>query len=212
MTSYKLLYFPATARAEVIRLVLEAAGVEYENTYPKNWPAEKASLPFGQMPVLIFQSADGKEQVVAQSAAIVRYLAAKHGLVPDTEHDVFVADSLAESIRDAYEAVLKVVWRTPEAEKEAAHADLKTKVIPAFAKAHAKYLAANGSNGYYFGTKLTYVELALFNFVESCRGVLGPDAFAAAGDDAGPVLKAVETVANHPKIKEYLASPRLHKK
>ncbi|KAI9189690.1 hypothetical protein H9P43_001123 [Blastocladiella emersonii ATCC 22665] len=207
MTSYEVMYFPATGRAEIIRLVLEAAGATYTNKYPKDWPAEKASLPFGQLPALVIK-ADGKEETVAQTSAIVRYLAKKHGLVPESEHELFIADSLAESVRDVMEAMITVVWRTPEDKKEQAKADLKEKTIPAFVKAHEKFLAANGNNGYYFGSKLTYIELAVFNLVEGINSVV-PGSFTP--ENAAPILKVSENVKNLPRIKEYLASPRFHK-
>lgn len=53
MTTYKLTYFPARARAELIRLIFAQAGVEYENVrlpyYPygsEEWAAKKESELF----------------------------------------------------------------------------------------------------------------------------------------------------------------------
>ncbi|ORZ27564.1 hypothetical protein BCR44DRAFT_1508025, partial [Catenaria anguillulae PL171] len=89
-------------------------------------------------------------------------------------------------------------------------ADLKAKTIPGFIAAHTKYLEANGTNGYYFGNKLTYVELILFNLISSLNNALGGD--AVTKENAPALIKVHDTVKQHPKIAEYLASPRLHQR
>src|SRR4051812_48818940 len=85
-----LIYFPVRGRAEIIRLVLAEAGVEYDehpilkgepprNGRPTDFAELKASglLPFQAAPV--WEDADGFR--LAQSLAIVRYLSKKHGLM-----------------------------------------------------------------------------------------------------------------------------------
>ena len=77
MSGIKLVYFNVMGRAETARLILAQAGVSYEDKRieKEEWPALKASLPMGQLPVL---EVDGK--TIGQSMAIARYCARRFGL------------------------------------------------------------------------------------------------------------------------------------
>ena len=54
MPQYKLTYYNARTRAEVSRLVLAQAGMEYEDkrVSGKEWRQLKPQTPFGYMPIL----------------------------------------------------------------------------------------------------------------------------------------------------------------
>lgn len=70
-----LTYFPIRGRAEVPRLILEQAGVSYEDkriTF-QDWPALKTTLPFGQLP-----NYEDEDVSIPQSMAIVRHLGRKY--------------------------------------------------------------------------------------------------------------------------------------
>ena len=73
---YKLTYFNARGAAEFIRHIFLVSKQEYQDNRvnKEDWPASKAKMPFGQMPVL---EEDGKQ--LAQSIAIARYLSRKFG-------------------------------------------------------------------------------------------------------------------------------------
>merc|ERR1712212_1021644 len=82
MSGIKLIYFNSKGRAETTRLILAQAGVSYEDKRieKEEWPALKASLPMGQLPVL---EVDGK--TIGQSMAIARYCARRFGLAGKEE-------------------------------------------------------------------------------------------------------------------------------
>ncbi|KAI9179761.1 hypothetical protein H9P43_005091 [Blastocladiella emersonii ATCC 22665] len=209
MVSYTVYYFPIRGRAELIRLVFEAAGVTYANKYPTNWPAEKPNLPFGQLPALIVHDDNTHaDQLVAQTSAIVRHLAAKFDLVHADEHQRLLADGYYESIVDLQNAVVKIVYKTPEEQKGAAKAEFLATTLPAFVAAHTKFLKANGENGFYFAGKLTYLELALFAQIGAVN-VAMPGAITA--ENAPALIKVRDAVAQNDKVKAYLASERYHK-
>ncbi|KAJ3375072.1 hypothetical protein GGF31_005794 [Allomyces arbusculus] len=208
--AYTVYYWQIKGRGEMIRLVLEAAGVAYENKYPKDWPVEKPSLPFGQLPALLITDPKTKQTTtLAQSAAIVRYLARKYNLVAADPLDAALADSIFESGIDVTNAMVKIVWGTPEADKPAALEKFKAEVLPPFIKAHTAFLEKNGNKGIYVGDKLTYVELTMFSLISELNKLI-PDAITAK--TAPALWKVREFVANDAKIKAYLASPRLHSK
>jgi len=54
MADYKLTYFKFYARAEPIRMMLDHAGANWENTEVgfDQWPALKPTMPNGQVPCL----------------------------------------------------------------------------------------------------------------------------------------------------------------
>ncbi len=70
----------AARRAEATRIMLDIAGVPYEDKRVSHaeWPAIKPTTPFGQVPVL---EVDGKQ--LAQSGAIERYAAKLAKLYPE---------------------------------------------------------------------------------------------------------------------------------
>lgn len=87
--------------AEVPRLILAAADAKYtdermtftmhadgKDADVQGWPERKTKVPYGQVPTL---TVDGTE--IAQSAAIIRYLAKKYHLDGDNELDCAVLDA-----------------------------------------------------------------------------------------------------------------------
>ncbi|KAG0306904.1 hypothetical protein BGZ98_001498 [Dissophora globulifera] len=85
---FEVEYFPARARAESPRLLLEYVGANYTSLIPENWPASKKDTPFGMLPVLthhnvlttmmagIWKSSDptSKENIDKTFTTITRYL------------------------------------------------------------------------------------------------------------------------------------------
>ena len=74
--------FSLTFSLFFLRLLLEDAKVNYKYTiaaFPLT-PEVKASLPFGQVPVLL-EMVNGKTKTYSQSHAIVRHLARKYGML-----------------------------------------------------------------------------------------------------------------------------------
>ena len=78
---YRLAYMPIRNRGEIIRLVLEEAGIPYEVEVVgyKNWESGvKASTPHGKCPAL--RDYDGRGNDLCQEQSIIRFLAAELGL------------------------------------------------------------------------------------------------------------------------------------
>lgn len=71
MTEYKLNYFNAKGRAEIIRLIFAAAGQKYEDHRFESdkWPEYKSKSPTGKCPWLEIHE-DGKIYYLAQSITI----------------------------------------------------------------------------------------------------------------------------------------------
>ncbi|KAI9222196.1 glutathione S-transferase [Blastocladiella britannica] len=207
---YTVCYFQMRGRAELIRTIFEYAGVKYENKYPVDWKAEKESAPFGQLPVLIIKdTTTGKEETIAQTHAIVRYLATLFGLTPSDPILAAKVDMVGESLDEYAQTVLGWYFQPPAGEeaKQAAKVQIVKETVPAFIKYQNKLLAANGNNGYYFGTETTMADIGLFALVANWNTKF-PEAFDR--EQMPELYKVCDRVAKIPRIAEYLESPRLH--
>jgi glutathione S-transferase len=203
MSTPKLLYFDLNGRAGLVRLVLAAAGVAYDDvrfdasafagpTATGNTTLKfadiKATTPYGQLPVLEVNGAH-----IAQSRAIERYLAKEHGLFGKDNLEAALIDATGEQVRDLAEAFSK-----------AADAAAKSKFVSELGSKAAS-LAAQLAKGHGFlvGDKLSYADLAFQYAFE-----LFKNADAAAFDAAVPAaLKAhADKIANLPNVAKYLAA------
>ncbi|ORZ39241.1 hypothetical protein BCR44DRAFT_1270021 [Catenaria anguillulae PL171] len=204
---YTVHYFPIAGRAELARMILEIAG------YPIDWDAEKSTTPFGQLPLLHFTDpATSQPVTLAQSHAIGRFLAARHGLVPDGGPvKVALADAVEESIRSMFEEMLGMFFSGhDEAGLKKAIDELKKDGLVRFIEAQTKLLKANGSNGFYFDSKLTYVELSLYTVILVANGVIGKGTISTA--NAPELMRVYDMVKAQPRLVEYWQSERFHKK
>lgn len=194
-TTYELLYFPLRGRAEPIRLLFKAAGVEFTNTGVTNWPELKPKTPFGQLPVLVEKSESGERQI-AQSGAILRHLARVFGLYGKDESEMTTADIVAETIND---------WRAKFAPVQfKAFMNTSEEVITKYwADLPATLRTVSGllnANGLFVGDKITYADILAFDAID---GNLGLNAGCLADF---PQIKAFyDKIAADENIKAYLA-------
>lgn len=210
MSTYELRYFSIRARAETIKLLLLASGAKFNHVTPE-WPADKPNHPMCQLPVLIETLQDGSKFELSDTQAIEKYLAAKAGLLVDSGlRDTARESQLRGQIEDLF-LLLTSYPRGPEGIREFT-AQRYGMMAPAFVKYHEDILAKNGYNGHYFGSKTTYVDLALYTFMafncryaESNTGI--PDCIKFfAGEIAPGINKVLETVQGDPAVAPYLAS------
>ena len=97
MAPYTLTYFPAKGAAEIARLVLACAGVEYDDkrVTGQDWAStEKSKSPTGGAPFLTTDYGN-----FSQSLAIARYLANKHGLGGKSDEERLKADMVVETLK-----------------------------------------------------------------------------------------------------------------
>ena len=93
----ELIYFDFTGRAEPIRIMLHAAGIDFLDTRidGKDWQAIKPTMPLGFVPVL---KIGGREY--SQSAALMRFAAKKSGCYPTDDIQALVVDEVMDSINE----------------------------------------------------------------------------------------------------------------
>jgi len=152
MAEYKVYYFEGRGRAEIIRLVLKAAKIEFEDVRvtKETWPELKAKTPTGKLPYVEYE---GKQ--LTQSMAIARAIARKHGLFGDDDKEYYLVERAIGQITDVLEAMYRIYF-APEDKKE----ELKTEFVTNTGRELLKTLESFiKESGFFAGEKLTLAEL-----------------------------------------------------
>jgi glutathione S-transferase len=214
MSKPTLVYFATRGRAEVIRLLLAEAGVEYqEHTVGRDTPpsggrptdlaALKASgaLPFDAVPVW-----EEPGLRLAQSVAIANHLARAHGLRGANALEEVKVDEVWGAYEDVRVELRKLGAASAE-KRSALRKELSEVTLPRWLGFLDRLLRNNGGGaGFVVGASLTVADLALFYLLELVR-----DNGLGAGLERYPALVAyAERIAKRPRIAAYLASPRRH--
>ena len=107
-TEMELVYFDVPGRAEPIRIMLHAAGIDFVDTRisGKDWATIKPTTPLGFVPIL---KMGGKEY--SQSAALMRFAAKKSGCYPTNDIQALVVDEVMDSINELMSKAPRVSYR-----------------------------------------------------------------------------------------------------
>merc|ERR1711941_13624 len=199
MSVPKITYFAARGRAELARVVLATAGVEWEEEHlnPESLAAlkETGKLAFGQVPLY----EDGDVTLV-QSMTIVRYIARKYNLYGDLKQGA-IADLVLDGWGDVLAKFIPLVYPTKNEEGLAAFVkDVAPAKVADFERIAVKY-AEGGLIG---GESPVLADLALFLVAE---GVIDDLEWVKAEDV--PALQALkEKVASNPNLAAYISSEK----
>jgi glutathione S-transferase len=217
--AYELYYWPTIqGRGEFVRLALEEAGADYIDAARESEGVavmlrmmERAEHPPFAPPFL----KDG-ETVIGQTAAILLYLGARHGLAPKdpagglwTHQIQLTIGDFVEEAHDTHHPVAVSLYYEDQKEEALRRAkEFRHNRIPKFLNWFETVLARNPSGGRRLvGRTLTYVDLSLFQVVEGLAYAF-PKATARALQKAPLVAALHNAVAERTRIKAYLASLR----
>jgi glutathione S-transferase len=199
----KLTYFSARGRGEAIRLLLEDAGLEYEDVRHTSdtWPQAKKegiadlSLPFGQVPAL----KHGPVELV-QSHAILRFLARRYGYIPPKSIDAeAAADMLAGAVEDVHRKYSAVVYS--ESWETLLDSYLKD-TLPMWLN-YFEALLKKRQTPFYLGARVAYPDILVWDMLDSNLR-LNPDCLADM-----PYLQALwARIYSRDQISRYLTSDR----
>ena len=169
MEKIRLHYFDIWGRAEMIRILLHHAKVEYENVIIDGEGLNKlraeGAVEFEQIPMLEI----GDKKYV-QSTAILRLLGRKYGYYPSDVEEAYWIDSFMDSIEDTLKKFLQVKYEKDELEKTSKGADLIGVYLPKWLGAIEKRLADNAAKGnskHLVGDKYTIADFVLGSFINS---------------------------------------------
>ncbi|KAJ2701762.1 hypothetical protein H4218_001253 [Coemansia sp. IMI 209128] len=201
-SSFTLRYFNAAGIAETTRLLLTAANVEWADEHPE-WPAEKPKQPFGRLPVLIQKSAANEtDLVISESVTIERYLARTYGFLPADPRKAALQEQIRDRLTDI--SIAFDVQRLASDDKKEESVDKFKDLLKRQIEASSKALRDNGNNGHFFGSELTYVDIATYAFFK--RMVIS---VRDAQESISDLVKASLTPELHKLIAVVEANPRL---
>ncbi|MFO1109882.1 MAG: glutathione S-transferase [Bradyrhizobium sp.] len=215
---YQLYYWPMIqGRGEYVRLALEDAGADYDDAarhgdgmsaMMRMTEARKGTPPFAP-PFL-----KAGKLVIGQTANILLYLGARHGLAPKAEGgqlwvhqmQLTIADFVLE-IHDTHHPLGPTLYY----EDQRAPAKRRTEEfwkerVPKYL-GYFEELMAEGGGSYITGRRATYVDLSLFQIVAGLRYAF-PKRMKAFERKVPHLVELHDRVAARPNIKAYLASER----
>nr|AYN44489.1 glutathione S-transferase S1-2 [Brachionus calyciflorus] len=199
MAEYKLYYFNAKARAEIIRLIFAAAGQKYEDIRfeREQWPEYKQKAPLGQAPFLEVEL-NGNTFKLGQSVTIARYVARKFNLAGKGDEEQAEVEMYGDQVSDLLNELVKVHFEKDETRQNELRKKFHEEILPNTLKTLDGKIAHNGS-GYLVASGLTWADLFLVNILEW----LGDKKEAALANFSN--LKSLdEKVRSHPRIAEWL--------
>jgi len=177
-------YFNGRGKAEGIRLMLGAAGVQFVEA-PFLTEAEQleklrksGDLLFQQVPLL---EIDGKKLV--QTGAILRHLARKYDLYGKNDDEKLQIDILSEGTRDFLSFFSNFAFSKDEAQLVK---DIREKAFPRYMPVYEK-IVSESKSGFLVGDKLSMADVLLLEMLLHI-----PE-------------RVPEGFDNYPKLKEYLA-------
>ncbi|KAI0929354.1 hypothetical protein AcW1_009879 [Taiwanofungus camphoratus] len=210
--SYEILYWPIHGRADVMRMLLEAAGKPYKNKLvnPAEWPALKKQQRYGHVPALVVKYTDGTSKTLWEEVAIDTYLSETLGFFPVQGHSEDASFLKAEclgiytswlELSDKFAAAMGLPTLEERQDKIA-------KMRNDFAKVHVGHhekLVAERKGPFYFGDKPTLPDfIAVSNYLRMEE--LFGDGYAL---EAFPhLVKLKDAVVSIPGVKEYMEKRR----
>jgi glutathione S-transferase len=216
---YELYYWPEIqGRGEFVRLALEDAGAEYvdvargrggTSAMMKLLDDEKLNTPAFAPPFL-----KAGKLVIGQTANVLFFLGARHGLAPAGEAgrlwthqlQLTIADFVVE-VHDTHHPIASSLYYEDQ-RKEARRRteDFLKSRAPKYLGYFERVLARSPGN-YLTGRTATYADLSLFQIVAGLRYAF-PRAMARLEKRHPRVTAVHDRIAERPRLAAYLASER----
>ncbi|HUZ11267.1 MAG TPA: glutathione S-transferase [Caulobacteraceae bacterium] len=220
---YELHYWPGIpGRGEFVRLALEDAGQDYDDVArgPAAAGGGEGALaaflndvdppPFAP-PVLVAGAL-----VIGQTANILLFLGARHGLAPKDEQgrlwvnqqQLTLADLVAEAHAVHHPIASSLYYEDQKLAAAQCARHFRTERMPKHLDYFERILAAAGESGAGLaGEALTYADLSLFQVVRGLEYAF-PNAMRRLSPRIARVLELAARVERRPRIAAYLRSNR----
>ena len=213
---YELFYWPSIqGRGEYVRLALEEAGSSYVDVArERGTAAMMRMMEQGATPPFAPPFLKAGKLVIGQTANILAYLGARHGLAPKTEAgrlwlhqlQLTVTDFVVE-VHDTHHPLGPSLYyddQKPEAKKRTK--EFWNERVPKYL-GYFERLLEKSNGAYLTGRRLTTIDLSLFQLVAGLRYAF-PKRMKAFEKEIPELRELHDRVAGRPKIAAYLASER----
>jgi glutathione S-transferase len=221
--AYRLFYWPEIqGRGEFVRLALEDAGADYVDV------ARKSGKGFGVAALMRVLNGRGIPRtpfappilqsgrlIIGQTANILLFLGGRHGLAPRDEggrlwvHELqlTIADFVVE-IHDTHHPVASgLYYEDQKKEARRRSTDFLENRLPKFLGYFERLLTRQRGQRYLAGTKLTYVDLSMFQIIAGLSYAF-PKAMVGVARRHKRLFALHARIQERPRIATYLASER----
>lgn len=214
---YELYYWPSIqGRGEFVRLALEDAGASYVDVArgKGGTGAMMRLMEQGPTPPFAPPFLKAGKLVIGQTANILFYLGARHGLAPKTETGSLWVHQLQLTITDFVVEIHdthhplgpSLYYEDQKAPAKRRTEEFWSERVPKYLGYFEDLLKDNGGS-YVTGRRITYVDLSLFQLVEGLRYAF-PKRMKPFEKKIPGLVVLRDRVAARPKIKAYLESDR----
>jgi glutathione S-transferase len=219
---YELYYWPSIqGRGELVRLALEEAGADYVDVARKpgkrGLPAMMRLLDGTRVkhPPFAPPFLKAGKLLIGQTANILLFLGARHGLSPKDEAgrlwvhqlQLTIADFVVEAHDTHHPIGSGLYYEDQKKEAKRRTADFLENRVPKYFGYFEEVLERNRGSKYLVGKRLTCADLSLFQIVAGMRYAF-PKAMAKVEKKLPRVVAVHDLVAARPRIAAYLASGR----
>ena len=214
---YALYYWPdIQGRGEYIRLALEDAGADYDDV-ARSGKGMSAMMRMmegnGDTPPFAPPFLKAGKLLIGQTANILLYLGARHGLAPKTEAgklwvhqlQLTIADLVLESHDTHHPLGPSLYYEDQRAPAKKRTDEFWKERVPKYLGYFEGLLKGHGG-AYLTGRRITYVDLSMFQIVEGLRYAF--KRMKAFEREIPGLVELRDRVAARPNIKAYLSSDR----
>jgi len=166
MSKFTLVYFGLEGRAGPIRNMCAVGNVQYEDQIVswEDWPKVKATLPYGQLPVIRVG-----DLTINESSDILRFVSKLAGRYPKDPLEALQVDSLVDNINQTFDKTIGKTMFTKLDKEEVIKQRLellskKDGKLGMFLEKLDLQIGV-GASGYLFEFGLTAADLVLFQII-----------------------------------------------
>jgi glutathione S-transferase len=215
---YELYYWPEIqGRGEFVRLALEEAGADYVDVARGRggMSAMTRLLEGGvKRPPFAPPFLKAGKLIIGQTANILLYLGARHGLAPKEEagrlwtHQLqMTVMDFVEEVHNTHHPIASALYYEDQRKEAKRYADEFWQRRPQKYLGYCEGVLSQSGGNFVLGRRLSYVDLSLFQIVEGLRYAF-PRRMKRLERQLPHVVALREKVAARERVAAYLASPR----
>ncbi|KAL1925197.1 uncharacterized protein VTP21DRAFT_80 [Calcarisporiella thermophila] len=202
-TKYEVFYFKRAALSQPFITILEIVNADYTFRQVQDWNTEKATTPFGHLPVLYVTKPDGTRYEFAESQTISRYIGREYGLMGNTNEETALVEMVMDSVLELVLCMVTHYFFQEDEEKKEAGKKLVIENAHKLLPYHERLIKKFGGNGHYLDNKLTVADIHMFSLLIKLQKFFGMEEYnSMVNKDKTPELvKVFEAVRNEVGVK-----------